>query len=112
MYSIQPYNDFKGFKKRELLTAILYTSGSTGTPKGVRVPQQATLNRLQWQWQAFPYSNYEVKRKPSTFAFFLTKIQFKVCCFKTALTFVDSISEIFGPLLTGRTLVIVPKVCT
>lgn len=34
----------------------------------------------------------------------------QVCCFKTALTFVDSLSEIFGPLLSGHTLVVVPKV--
>lgn len=34
----------------------------------------------------------------------------QVGAFKTALTFVDSVSEIFGPLLTGHRVVVIPKV--
>lgn len=45
------------------------------------------LNRLQWQWEIFPYSLTE-----------------KIGVFKTALTFVDSVSEIWSPLLTGSIL--------
>ncbi|XP_063703822.1 beta-alanyl-bioamine nonribosomal peptide synthetase ebony [Culicoides brevitarsis] len=74
------------------LAIILYTSGSTGVPKGVRIPHQVILNRLQWQWQKFPYSKTE-----------------KNCVFKTALTFVDSVSEIWGPLLNGLTLIVITK---
>lgn len=77
------------------LAIILYTSGSTGVPKGVRIPHQVILNRLQWQWQKFPYSKTE-----------------KNCVFKTALTFVDSVSEIWGPLLNGLTVVVIPKEVT
>ncbi|CAG0906873.1 unnamed protein product, partial [Darwinula stevensoni] len=78
-------------KNEDRLAAVLYTSGSTGVPKGVRLPHRVVLNRLHWQWETFPYGEDEV------------------CCFKTALTFVDSISEIFGPLCQGRSLVVVPR---
>lgn len=52
------------------------------------------MNRLSWQWRTFPYTNTE-----------------RVCVFKTALTFVDAVAEIWGPLLFSdpRTLLIVPK---
>lgn len=67
------------------LGLVLYTSGSTGIPKGVRLPHSIVLNRLRWQWECFPYSLTET-----------------VGVFKTALTFVDSVSEIWGPLLNGN----------
>lgn len=67
------------------LGIVLYTSGSTGVPKGVRLPHSIIQNRLQWQFEAFPYSQTE-----------------KTGVFKTSLTFVDSVSEIWGPLLNGK----------
>uniref|UniRef100_V9IDN0 Mycosubtilin synthase subunit C n=1 Tax=Apis cerana TaxID=7461 RepID=V9IDN0_APICE len=76
----------------ESTAIVLYTSGSTGIPKGVLLPHATILNRLEWQWQELPYAKDE-----------------KNCIFKTSLTFVDSVSEIWGPLLQGRTLVVVPK---
>ncbi|CAH0555248.1 unnamed protein product [Brassicogethes aeneus] len=81
--------------KRDDLAIVLYTSGSTGIPKGVRLPHKVILNRLQWQFKTFPYSKTE-----------------KICVFKTALTFVDSVSEIWGPLINGRTILVVPKTTT
>lgn len=66
------------------LAIVLYTSGSTGVPKGVRLPHAVLLNRLQWQWHTFPYTETE-----------------KIGIFKTALTFVDSVAELWGPLLKG-----------
>lgn len=64
------------------LAIVLYTSGSTGVPKGVRMPHSIIQNRLQWQFDAFPYADSE-----------------QTCVFKTALTFVDSVAELWGPLL-------------
>jgi non-ribosomal peptide synthetase component F len=70
---------------------VIYTSGSTGTPKGVEGTHQASINRMAWMWQAYPFQAGEV------------------CCQKTALGFVDSVWEIFGPLLAGIRSVILPE---
>ncbi len=72
------------------LAYVIYTSGSTGQPKGVQAPHQAAVNRFAWMWRAMPFAAHEV------------------CCQKTALSFVDSVWEIFGPLLQGVPSVIIP----
>lgn len=77
-----------------LLLCVLYTSGSTGMPKGVRLPHKTVMNRLCWQWKTFPFHDGEVG------------------CFKTALTFVDHLQEIFGTLLQGIPITVVPKMIT
>jgi len=69
---------------------VIYTSGSTGRPKGVVSSHRASVNRFAWMWHAYPFVHREV------------------CCQKTSLSFVDSIWEIFGPLLQGVPLVIIP----
>ena len=69
---------------------LIYTSGSTGKPKGVQALQKGLVNRLAWMWDAMPYGDDEV------------------CVFKTSPMFVDSVVEVFGPLLQGVPLVIAP----
>ena len=71
------------------LAYVIYTSGSTGAPKGVLGLHGSTVNRLHWMWQHFPFEPLEV------------------CCQKTAISFVDSVWEIFGPLLQGCCSVVV-----
>jgi non-ribosomal peptide synthetase component F len=66
---------------------IMYTSGSTGRPKGCMGSHAGVINRLQWMYSAYPFGQEEI------------------CCAKTALTFVDSVWEIFGPLIGGAPLV-------
>lgn len=70
---------------------IIYTSGSTGSPKGVMGHHRGLLNRFHWMWQRWPFEDHEK------------------CCQKTSFYFVDSFWEIFGPLLKGVSLVIVPQ---
>ena len=71
------------------LAYIIYTSGSTGTPKGVLGTHGGTVNGLHWLWKTYPFTQGEV------------------CCQKTAISFVDSVWEIFAPLLQGVPTVII-----
>jgi amino acid adenylation domain-containing protein len=68
---------------------LVYTSGSTGLPKGVIGLHRGAVARFQWMWNAKPFGPRDVT------------------CHKTATTFVDSVWEIFGPLLAGVPAVIV-----
>ena len=74
----------------EHLAYVLYTSGSTGRPKGVLGLHRGIVNRLAWMWRAYPFAAAEVG------------------CQKTSLNFVDSVWELFGPLLQGVPTVIIP----
>ncbi|MFN6501591.1 MAG: amino acid adenylation domain-containing protein [Nostoc sp. DedQUE01] len=75
--------------KPEHLAYIIYTSGSTGMPKGVLGTHRGTVNGLHWLWKTYPFTPEEV------------------CCQKTAISFVDSVWEIFAPLLQGIPTVII-----
>lgn len=70
---------------------VIYTSGSTGKPKGVVGTHKAIVDRLHWGWRALPFAPGEV------------------CCQKTSVCFIDSVPEIFAPLLRGHTLLILPE---
>lgn len=85
-----PDNDLQIPLLSDSLAYLIYTSGSTGRPKGVAVPHRQILNRLHWMWATYPFAPGEVG------------------CQKTALSFVDAIWEIFGPLLRGVPTVILP----
>ncbi|MBZ4422890.1 amino acid adenylation domain-containing protein [Myxococcus sp. RHSTA-1-4] len=74
----------------DALAYVIFTSGSTGRPKGVMATHRATLNRFAWMWRAFPFDPGEV------------------CAVKTALSFVDSVWEVLGPLLAGVPAVLLP----
>ena len=65
------------------LAYVIYTSGSSGRPKGVLGLHRGAVNRFAWMWTAYPFESGEV------------------ACAKTSLNFVDSVWELFGPLLAG-----------
>jgi amino acid adenylation domain-containing protein len=67
---------------------ILYTSGSTGRPRGVVGLHRGLVNRLEWMQATYPFDAGDI------------------CAAKTAIGFVDSVTEIFGPLVHGAQLVI------
>jgi amino acid adenylation domain-containing protein len=73
------------------LAYVLYTSGSSGRPKGVEGTHRGAINRMRWMWERYPFAAGEV------------------CCQKTNVGFVDSVWEIFGPLLAGVPSVILPQ---
>ena len=68
---------------------VIYTSGSTGTPKGVIGLHRGAVNRFAWMWSTYPFLANEMS------------------CVKTLLSFVDSVWEVFGPLLKGIPSIIV-----
>ena len=73
------------------LMCVIYTSGSTGTPKGVILQHSNFINRFMWVWKHYPYQKNDV------------------CCFRSSLNVVISVSEIFSPLLQGIKLIIMPE---
>ncbi len=76
---------------RDAAAYVIYTSGTSGRPKGVEGTHRGAVNRFGWMWERYPFEAGEV------------------CCQKTNLSFVDSIWEIFGPLLAGVPSVILPQ---
>src|SRR5207253_3412275 len=90
MIAAAPGDDPIALATPDHLAYVIYTSGSTGTPKGVLGLHRGMVNRFHWMWAAYPFAAGEV------------------CCQKTALSFVDSVWELLGPLPQGVPLVVIP----
>jgi len=69
---------------------VIYTSGSTGTPKGVVVEHAGLVNYLQWAIRAYELQSGDAVP------------------INSPLTFDATVTSLFCPLLSGRTVVIVP----
>ncbi|MHC4822413.1 MAG: non-ribosomal peptide synthetase [Planctomycetota bacterium] len=68
---------------------LLYTSGSTGRPKGVVGTHRGVLRCITWEQETAPWEEGEVG------------------CHQTKIDFVDSLHEVFSPLLNGRPVLVV-----
>jgi amino acid adenylation domain-containing protein len=71
------------------LAYVLYTSGSTGTPKGVAITHASALALMRWTQRAF------------------TTSELAGVCASTSISFDLSVFELFGPLTSGGTVVLV-----
>ncbi|MEJ2139889.1 MAG: amino acid adenylation domain-containing protein, partial [Gammaproteobacteria bacterium] len=69
---------------------LLFTSGSTGRPKGVVAKHAGAVSRCLWMWQAYDFSSSDVFAQ------------------RTSLNFVDSVWEIFGALIHGARVAVLP----
>jgi amino acid adenylation domain-containing protein len=67
---------------------LVFTSGSTGGPKGVATSHRALVNQIAWFARDLPWRPGEV------------------ACLRSSPAFVDSLWELFGPLVDGVPLVI------
>ena len=73
---------------------LIFTSGSTGKSKGVVLSHQTLANRTRWGADILPFDESDV------------------CCMKTDINFVDSVTEILTPLLHGGRLHVLPEEST
>ncbi|MFD0455797.1 AMP-binding protein [Streptomyces violaceoruber] len=74
----------------DALAFIFYTSGSTGTPKGVMLTHRALLSGQRWLQRTFPLEPGDRQ------------------LLRTTLSITNLVREVFWPVLSGGTVVIVP----
>ncbi|MGW2051637.1 amino acid adenylation domain-containing protein, partial [Streptomyces sp. NPDC001858] len=72
------------------VAVVIFTSGTTGNPKGVAVSHRGLVNRLAWGHQVLDYT-------PDS-----------VALAKSGVGFVDAVTELFGPMIAGARIVVVP----
>ncbi len=84
-------NEVTSIKYTNKIAYLIFTSGSSGRPKLVRGTHAGLINRIVWSYEIYPFLEEEV------------------CCHQASVMFVDSIAEMFVPLLNGIPSIIVAK---
>ncbi len=75
----------------ENLAYMIYTSGSTGKPKGTLITHRGLSHYLNWCYAAYPLAEGRGSLVHST------------------LSFDATVTAVFTPLLTGRTITLIPE---
>ncbi|MGE0492472.1 MAG: condensation domain-containing protein [Vulcanimicrobiota bacterium] len=86
-----PVNDPPPAGRAQDILCILYTSASSGPAKRIACPHRGAVHRLDWGSRELPLAPDEVVGQ------------------RASLGFVDSIAELFSPLLSGARLVFLPE---
>ena len=73
------------------LAYVIYTSGSTGNPKGCMLEHSGVVNRIEWMWKRYNFTQEDVILQKTTF------------------TFDVSVWELFMPLCWGVKMVLCEK---
>lgn len=84
-------NNLRSINKVSDLIYVIYTSGSTGKPKGCMLEQKGVINRIEWMWEEFKFSQEDVVLQ------------------KTPYTFDVSVWELFMPLCRGAKIILCQK---
>ena len=94
-FNISKYN-FKEIEYTEKFKSVdhdvaylMYTSGFSGISKGVLGTHTGMINRINWMQEIYPIKEDDV------------------CMFNSSISFVDSVAEIFSPLIIGAKLCII-----
>jgi len=83
---------------------VIYTSGSTGTPKGTLIPHLGLYNYLHWATRHYPFVSEQAESgdvAQGTVA--------QGTAVQSSLGFDATITSLYGPLLTGGTVELLPE---
>lgn len=80
------------------LAYVIYTSGSTGKPKGAMLTHVAVVNRIEWMWHHYGFTQQDIILQKTPFVFDVSVWElFMTLCFGARLVLCDR-DIIYDPL--------------
>ncbi|QXU43273.1 non-ribosomal peptide synthetase [Pedobacter sp. D749] len=67
--ALYPNKEISFYPKPEDDAYIIYTSGSTGNPKGVIIKHKGIVNRLNWQWLEYSFTDADIVLQKTNYVF-------------------------------------------